>query len=131
MKPEINWIQIPSGYATIGSNEEDMKKASEFWKDKLLNPTYGREKKFQKWLYKEFPSYQPYINEFFISDTVVTNEWYQSYCDETGQKVPGELNESRAWWRERSSGLGHGYRGSLLVLPVAERETWDRRVDSY
>nr|MDF9459663.1 SUMF1/EgtB/PvdO family nonheme iron enzyme [Bacillus pumilus] len=91
MKPEINWIQIPSGYATIGSNEEDMKKASEFWKDKLLNPTYGREKKFQKWLYKEFPSYQPYINEFFISDTVVTNEWYQSYCDETGQAYPESL----------------------------------------
>ncbi|WP_424624509.1 hypothetical protein [Bacillus safensis] len=41
MKPDINWIQIPSGYATIGSNEEDMKKAAEFWKDKLLNPTYG------------------------------------------------------------------------------------------
>lgn len=91
MKPDINWIQIPSGYATIGSNEEDMKKASEFWKDKLLNPTYGREKKFQKWLYKEFPSYQPYINEFFISDTVVSNELYQSYCDETGQTYPESL----------------------------------------
>lgn len=48
MKPDINWIQIPSGYATIGSNEEDMKKASEFWKDKLLNPAYGREKKISK-----------------------------------------------------------------------------------
>nr|WGD97756.1 SUMF1/EgtB/PvdO family nonheme iron enzyme [Bacillus safensis] len=91
MKPDINWIQIPSGYATIGSNEEDMKKASEFWKDKLLNPTYGSEKKFQKWLYKEFPSYQPYINEFFISDTVVSNELYQSYCDETGQTYPESL----------------------------------------
>lgn len=91
MKPDINWIQIPSGYATIGSNEEDMKKAAEFWKNKLLNPTYGREKKFQKWLYKEFPSYQPYINEFFISDTVVSNELYQSYCDETGQTYPESL----------------------------------------
>lgn len=54
MKPEINWIQIPSGYATIGSNEEDMKKASEFWKDKLLNPTYGREKNFKNGCTKNF-----------------------------------------------------------------------------
>lgn len=54
MKPDINWIQIPSGYATIGSNEEDMKKAAEFWKDKLLNPTYGREKNFKSGCTKNF-----------------------------------------------------------------------------
>ncbi|MDG3044336.1 hypothetical protein OE903_11965 [Bacillus sp. B6(2022)] len=31
------------------------------------------------------------MSEFFISDTVVTNEWYQSYCDETGKPYPESL----------------------------------------
>ncbi|MGE6631694.1 formylglycine-generating enzyme family protein [Bacillus sp. NPDC077027] len=91
MKSEIKWIHIPSGYATIGSNEDDMKKAAEFWKDKLLNPTYGREKKFQKWLYKEYPSYQRYMAEFYISDTLITNDLFQSFCDDTGHPYPESL----------------------------------------
>ena len=130
MKPDINWIQIPSGYATIGSNEEDMKKASEFWKDKLLNPAYGREKKFQKWLYKEFPSYQPYINEFFISDTVVPNELYQSYCDETGQTYPESLTNPELGGGKDHPAWGMDIEGSLLVLSVAEREAPDMTFQS-
>ncbi|PGE16326.1 serine/threonine protein kinase [Bacillus toyonensis] len=98
MEKMIKWIKITSGSAFVGSSMHDVEEAYNYWKDNLLDPNYKKD--FKKWLLKEYPSYEQHIDDFYISDSLITNELFKLFCDETNHEYPESL------WNEELGGGG-------------------------
>ena len=94
---EVEWIRLPTGVVNVGSTQQDVDWAFDFWKDKLLDASYVEH--FKSFLMKEYPQYQTEIPSFEISDTLVTNGMYQEYIKAAGAPVPESL---------RNEALGRG-----------------------
>lgn len=86
---KIRWISIPSGTVFVGSTLEEINAANLYWRDHLLNEEY--KEKFHDWLMKEYPSHPVHLHCFRISETVVTNELYSQFCEDTGYVEPESL----------------------------------------
>ncbi|WP_100374781.1 formylglycine-generating enzyme family protein [Bacillus sp. FJAT-45037] len=82
---DIRWIEIPKGTAIIGSTLEEIEAANDYWKTRLLDPSYNE--KFKEWLLKEYPSHEVELKPFLISDILVTNGMYKEFCLDMGSDI--------------------------------------------
>jgi toxoflavin biosynthesis protein ToxD len=96
----LNWVQIPSAQITVGSTMEEIDRAADYWKNRLINPDYVP--RFRDWLLKEYPKHSVNLEAFEITDVPVTNALYRAYCEATSAQEPESF-----WNTELAGGDDH------------------------
>ncbi|MDQ0177489.1 formylglycine-generating enzyme family protein [Bacillus chungangensis] len=108
----FNFIHIPEGYVFVGSTMNQIERAYNDWKDRLLKDEYKAH--FKDWLMKEYPMHQVFVPEFQISETLVTNDVYEQYCNEVNDKKPESLKN-----KELGGGPNHPVWGVSMEEAIA------------
>jgi formylglycine-generating enzyme required for sulfatase activity len=75
--PQVDWIEIPSGSFTMGSEEED----EDAWDD-------------------EKPAHELHLNSYFIARYPLTNDQYRPFWEQGGYDDPDYWSEEGWAWRQ-------------------------------
>ncbi len=94
------FLSVPAGHYTIGTDAAEMDRAIEFWQNRLLE-NFTRQD-IECWFRKEFPSLKIWVEGFEMSRTLVTNANYLRFAAATGAAlceslVEGEPADHPAW----------------------------------
>jgi toxoflavin biosynthesis protein ToxD len=74
------WVQIPANTVRIGSCEERLRAAVDYWSSRLIDSSYTKDQ-LEQWLRKEYPEHQRELDAFMITRFPITNGQFRTYLE--------------------------------------------------
>ncbi len=101
-RPELDleMIRLPGGVFAMGSSQEEVDEATDWWAPRLLDPSFTKDA-LRTWLMKEWPKHEVRVRPFAICRFPITNgqfRMFASRCEQPPESLLAEEPDDHPVW---------------------------------